>query len=152
MAEARSRVQDLVYRLRERGYRVTPQRAAVLKALTDRDIHPTVEQIYESVRGDFPMTSLATIYKTLAVLRDVGAVSELRIDGGGTRYDGCTDTPHPHLICEVCGRITDLNMAPIGSTIDEVEDQTGYRIMSHRHNFFGICPDCRSEGDTPSSL
>jgi len=150
MGEAENRLHDLISRLRERGYRVTPQRAAVLKVLTGRDNHPTVEQIYESVRIDLPMTSLATVYKTLAVLKEVGAVCELRIDGRGTRYDGCRDGSHPHLICLCCGRITDLDIAPIGGTIEEVEIQTGYRIVSHRHDFFGTCPDCRNDGEPAS--
>jgi Fur family peroxide stress response transcriptional regulator len=150
MVEAEARMHDLTSRLRERGYRVTPQRAAVLKVLTERDNHPTVEQIYESVRIDFPMTSLATVYKTLAVLKEVGAVCELRIDGGGTRYDGCRNEPHPHLICVRCGEITDLDIAPIGGTIEEVEIRTGYRVVSHRHNFFGTCPDCRGDGEDQS--
>lgn len=149
MGEVGARTYDMISRLRQRGYRVTPQRAAVLKALTSGGSHPTVEQIYENVRAAFPMTSLATIYKALAVLKEVGAVCELRIDGGGTRYDGRRDEPHPHLICVRCGRITDLDITPTGGTIKEVEDRTGYRVVSHRNDFFGVCPDCRSDnGDS----
>jgi len=143
IVEFDTRTNALISRLRERGYRVTPQRAAVVKALVRPGLHPTVEQIYGHVRGEFPMTSRATVYKTLAVLRDMGAVCELRVGGGGIRYDGCADQPHPHLVCTTCGRICDLDLAPVENTIAEIEERTGYRIVSHRRDFFGVCPDCQ---------
>jgi Fur family peroxide stress response transcriptional regulator len=152
MAETEARLESLISRLRERGYRATPQRAAVLRALTAGDDHPTAEQIYDNVRAEFPMTSLATIYKTLAVLKEVDAICELAIGGGGTRYDGCRDDPHPHLICVRCNRVVDLDNLHLGETIEEVENLTGYKILSHRHDYFGVCTECRESCEGQSNL
>jgi Fur family peroxide stress response transcriptional regulator len=140
MGEAR--LEGLISKLRQRGYRVTPQRAAVLRVLATSEEHPSVEQIYEMVRADFPMTSLATVYKTLALLRDLGEVFELSIVGGGTRYDGCRPDFHPHLICVRCKRIVDLDAAPGGQGCEDVQERTGYHVLSHRHDFYGVCPEC----------
>ena len=147
MFQAETRIEELISKLREQGYRVTPQRAAVVRVLASSQEHPSVEQIYDLVQADFPMTSLATVYKTLAVLKDMGEVFELTIAGQSSRYDGCRPHSHPHLICVDCGRITDLDIAPVGETCEKVAKRTGYRILHHRHDFFGVCPDCAGDSE-----
>ncbi|MFB0536441.1 MAG: Fur family transcriptional regulator [Anaerolineae bacterium] len=67
MANLEARLEELIARLRERGHRLTPQRMAVLKILAASERHPSVGQIYERVKVDFPMASLATIYKTVTL-------------------------------------------------------------------------------------
>lgn len=145
MADAEDRSSEVLNQLRQRGYRVTPQRAAVLDAVLVCADHPTVEQIHERVRATLPMTSLATVYKALAVLKEVGAVCELQVDHSGTRYDARSADAHAHVVCVDCGAIVDLDIATLPCTIEEVEALTGYRIDSHRHEFFGACPACAAE-------
>ena len=145
MAEPQSRLDQVISRLREKGYRLTPQRHAVLKILTTSEEHPSVEQIYEYVKTDFPMTSLATIYKTVMRLKEIGEVLELNFCIGSSRYDGKRPYPHPHLICIRCKKIVDSD---VGSAIEfsqELSQKTGYRIVSHRLDFFGICPHCQEK-------
>ena len=77
MADPEARLDEMITRLKERGHRLTPQRMAVLKILAVSEGHPSVEQIYERVKVDFPMTSLATVYKTVALLKEMGEVLEL---------------------------------------------------------------------------
>ena len=109
-----TRYDHLLTRLRQDGFRLTPQRMAVLRVLADDTGHPTVEQVYDRVRTDYPTTSLATIYKTIDMLKGIGEVLELSV-GESHRYDGRDPRPHPHLICEVCGAITDLALdGPLG--------------------------------------
>ena len=67
MTHPGTRYAALVDKLKQRGYRITPQRAAILKVFTESQDHPTVEQVYEQIKADFPMTSLATIYKTVTL-------------------------------------------------------------------------------------
>ena len=80
MADSDARLQELVRVLRDRGYRLTPQRMAVLSILSASEGHPSVQQIYNQVREDFPMTSLGTIYKTVTLLREMGEVLELDLN------------------------------------------------------------------------
>jgi Fur family peroxide stress response transcriptional regulator len=135
----------MVAHLREEGRRVTPQRMAVLKILAASDEHLSVQQIYERVRRDFPTTSLATIYSTVTLLSELGEVLELGLGDGCARYDGRSQ-PHPHLICIECRRVTDLEAAMVGGLPKEVADQTGYEIVRHRFDLFGICPECQAQG------
>ena len=145
MTDSDVRLGALIARLREQGYRLTPQRKAVLKALADSEEHPSVEQIYARVRRDFPMTSLATVYKTVTLLKDMGEVLELGFSDGSNRYDGNKPYPHPHLICVMCRQILDPDINALRDLPQEVAENTGYRVVSHRLDFFGVCPDCQKQ-------
>ncbi len=145
MVDPQVRLDELVIRLRERGYRLTPQRMAVLKVLATSQEHPSVERIYERVKVDFPMTSLATIYKTVTLLKEMGEVWELGFSDDSNRYDGNKPYPHPHLICTRCKSIVDLEVATLSELSQEVARSTGYRILGHRLDFLGICPQCQDK-------
>ena len=82
------RYHQMLVKLKEHEFRLTPQRLAVLKVLAVSDGHPTVERIYETVRVEFPTTSIATIYKTVNLLKQLNEVLELGFPDGSNRYDG----------------------------------------------------------------
>ena len=145
MDKFQARLEELVARLREQGHRLTPQRMAVLKTLVTNEEHLSVEQIYERVRADFPMTSLATIYKTVAVLKEMGEVLELGFSNDSNRYDGSKPYPHPHLICIKCKNIVDIDISTLDALSLKIAQKTGYRIVNHRLDFFGICPQCQEK-------
>ena len=145
MVESRARLKKVIARLRGRGCRLTPQRMAVLQVLIGNREHLGAEQIYERVKADFPMTSLTTIYKTLAVLKEMGEVLEIGLGTDGARYDGNNPRPHPHLICIECGSIIDVDVTDLSELPQEVAQRTGYQIVSHRFDFFGICPQCQEK-------
>ncbi|HID61861.1 MAG TPA: transcriptional repressor [Anaerolineae bacterium] len=145
MADHQARLDEMIAKLRERGYRLTPQRMAVLRILSASEEHPSVEQIYERVKAEFPMTSLATVYKTLTLLKEMGEVLELGFSDDSNRYDGAQPYPHPHLICIKCRNIIDAKVATLSELPQEVARSTGYRIVSQRLDFFGICPGCQEK-------
>ena len=144
MPDPDTRLKELVAKLKERNHRLTPQRLAVLRILVASQGHPSVERIYEQIRPDFPMTSLATVYKTVTLLKEMDEVLELSFNNGGNRYDGSKPYPHPHLICTQCGAIEDLEVDALRGIPHQVAQDTGYRIVSHRLDFFGICQKCQA--------
>jgi len=146
MVEPQTRLDEMITSLKEQGHRLTPQRMAVLKILAADEGHPSVEQVYERVKVDFPMTSLATIYKTVTLLKEMGEVLELGFSDDSNRYDGHKPYPHPHLICTKCKNIVDPEVATLNELHQDVAQSTGYQIVNHRLDFFGICPQCR-EGE-----
>jgi len=139
-----TRLKELVARLRQQNCRLTPQRMAVLKVLAASKGHPSVEWIYEQIKPDFPTTSLATVYKTVTLLKEMGEVLELGFGDGGNRYDGNRPYPHPHLICTRCNTIEDLEADVLTSVPQQIAQNSGYQILSHRLDFFGICPRCQA--------
>ena len=131
--------------LREAGQRITPQRLAVLKILAKSSEHPSVERIYEQVAREFPTTSLATVYKTLTLLKSLDQVLELGFAHWGSRYDGKIPYPHPHAVCVRCGAIADPDLPQVEEMAQEMARRSGYRIDRHQLDFFGLCPDCRKK-------
>jgi len=140
------RLEQMTKVLREKGCRLTPQRLALLKIIARREGHYSVDQIYELIKLDFPTTSLATIYKTLSLLKEMGEVLELNFASAGSRYNGNKPYPHPHLMCTRCGQILDSESREAAELSLEMAEKTGYQITHHQLNFFGLCPICQKEG------
>ena len=145
MVEADKRLAELTVKLKEQGYRLTPQRMAVLKILASSEGHPSVDKIYDQVKKSFPMTSLGTVYKTITLLKEMGEVLELGFSDGSNRYDGNKPYPHPHLICIKCKKIIDPEINTLKSLPKAVAENSGYKIVGHRLDFYGICPECQAK-------
>jgi Fur family peroxide stress response transcriptional regulator len=146
MVDPKTRFEELVAKLREQKYRLTPQRIALLRLLAASEGHPSASQLYEQMKDQFPTTSLATVYKTLNVLKEIDEVLELGFSDDDNRYDGSRPYPHPHLICVRCRKIMDPEVSIAQDLVQQVAQQSGYQIVSHRVDFYGVCPDCR-EGE-----
>jgi Fur family peroxide stress response transcriptional regulator len=146
VADPPKRLEQIVKALRDKGCRLTPQRLAMLRIIAKSAGHPSAEQIYAQIKGDFSTTSLATTYKTLSLLKDIGEVLELTFASVGSRYDGNRPYPHPHVICTKCGQILDPEFTAMAEISQEMARQTGYKINHQQLNFFGLCPKCQKEG------
>ena len=138
------RLRQLMAALRSRGLRLTPQRLAILHLLAKSEGHPTIEGIYERLRGEFPTMSLATVYKTVTLLKELGEVLELGFpEEGSRRYDGAKPYPHPHIICVHCKKILDPELGDLSPLLESARLKTGFRILSHRLDILGVCPECQ---------
>ncbi len=143
MPESDQRFQQLVSKLKAREYRMTPQRAALLRLIAESDRHPSAAHLYGQIAEQFPTTSLATVYKTLNLLKELSEVLELGFSDDDNRYDGHRPYPHPHLICVRCRKITDPDVGLVRDLAEEIGRTTGYQVLSHRLDFYGLCPECR---------
>jgi Fur family peroxide stress response transcriptional regulator len=139
------RLAQMLAKLKGRDFRLTPQRLAILTILASSEEHPTVDEIYLEVRKRFPTTSIATVYKTVALLKELNEVLELGFPDGSNRYDGNRPYPHPHAICTKCRRIMDPVISSVNELSDEMRKKTGYTISFHRLDFFGLCPECQGK-------
>lgn len=138
------RLNDLLDSLRAKGLRMTPQRLAILRALVMDTDHPTAEELHRRLHGEFPTMSLATVYKTIVLLKRHGEVMELEFSARDNRFDAFNSRPHPHLICTGCGKVMDPDVPGLADMIQRLQDDTGYAVTSHRLDFYGLCPDCRA--------
>jgi Fur family peroxide stress response transcriptional regulator len=145
MSEPNSRLQDLVSSVRSQGHRLTPQRMAVLTILAESHAHPSAQEIYQQVKQDFPMTSLATVYKTITMLKEMGEVLELKFCDDCSRYDARNPIPHPHLVCVCCKKIVDCECDALEDLTRQVVERSGYEMLGHRLDLLGLCPDCQKE-------
>jgi Fur family peroxide stress response transcriptional regulator len=135
---------SIIEALRNKGYKATPQRIAICRfALKSRD-HPTAQKIYEEVRKMHPTVSLATVYKTLQVLRELGLVQELSLPQGQTRFD-CNMRPHVNLVCLRCGNITDLDDSAAQDIVKKVATSTEFTVAGQRLDIYGLCQNCSTK-------
>lgn len=151
MTQKPTRLESLIRRLKDNGHRLTPQRLAIVAALANSTAHPTAEQIHKMILKDFPTTSLATVYKTITMLKEQGEVIELSFGDMGSRFDARDADPHPHIICTQCGQVFDLDVGEAFDAIDfdavakTMAQKTGFRIESYRLDFYGVCSKCQDK-------
>lgn len=144
MTDPKLRYQTLILKLRKRGCRLTSHRLALAHLIAISDGHPSAAQIYEILRIQFPTISLATIYKTLTLLKDEGEVLEIDLHDE-CRYDGNKPYPHPHLICNQCKRIIDGDESQILDKLNqEIQEKYKFQIIRHQLIYYGLCEDCQA--------
>jgi len=125
---------------RHLNIKLTPQRIAILDCLKGNKSHPSAEDIYKSVKKEFPTMSFATVYNTLEALKNKGNILELKIDSAKKRYDpDCTR--HHHLICTKCKNIVDIFKDFKLHLSDDLTE--GFDMIGNSIEFFGICRECK---------
>jgi len=144
MAEAQVRYNQLIAKLREQGYRLTSQRLALVRLIAASEGHPNAAQLYERLKKQFPTVSPATVYKLLALLKELGEVLEIDLRDD-SHYDGNRPEPHPHLICLRCHQIIDGAVELDPALIRQLERKSGYHIVRHQVAFYGLCPECQKK-------
>lgn len=135
---------ELVARLQSAGYRLTPQRLALVHLLARDDTHPSADQIFARLRTEYPAISLATVYNTLDVLVELGEALTLDLHEGCTRYDVRRPSAHPHVVCRTCGRVADLEVGGLDAFVSEARGASAFGDLQPRIYFDGLCPDCTS--------
>jgi Fur family peroxide stress response transcriptional regulator len=138
------KVEELVERCRARGMNVTPQRIAIYRALVEAHDHPSPEALYRRVLPDMPSMSLATIYKALDALVDLGLAQEVSATGDIKRYDA-NMSRHHHLLCTGCGAIRDFD----DEALDRVAPPRrlgGFVPHSVSVQISGLCSSCARQG------
>jgi len=135
---------DLLHR---RGYRVTGQRLAVLRAVSTES-HLTADAVAETVRAELGAISLQAVYDVLAVLVDVGLVRRIQPAGSPARFEARVRDNHHHVICRICGRTADVDCAVGSAPCLTAVDDMGYQIDEAEVIYWGRCPACQSQTPT----
>ena len=119
------------------------QRDAIIKFLMTRKDHPTADMVYMNIKEEFPKISLGTVYRNLALLSERGEIPKaILTKEEQTIYDACTD-PHYHFVCQECGAVIDLEMAPIDEKLKEIASENfPGKITQNIVYFKGICKNC----------
>ena len=136
------RLQELICEFKQHGYKMTPQRRAIIEIIVGCvSVHPTAEQIHERMLAKMPDTSLATVYNTLRELVAIGQVYELNLGHGVRQYE-LSRSEHAHLVCLDCGKIEDVkgDFHQLGSLFS---DHNGFRPVRHQVTIFGHCSACQ---------
>lgn len=132
--------------LKERGMRVTPQRAYIWRVLVGSGGHFTAEELKEQVERTLPGLEVSTVYRTLEALNEVGLVVESRLPEGPRIFEANPD-PHPHLVCEGCGDIHHLETTDHRRMLESLNREAADFEVRKLHVFgAGLCADCARDG------
>jgi Fur family ferric uptake transcriptional regulator len=127
-----------------KGLRSTDQRRLIVETFFQAPNHVSIEELLAEVRAQDPRVGYATVYRTLKLLAECGVAFERRFGDGLTRYELADDTTHhDHLICVECGKITEFEEPRIEELQEQIAQQYGYELRSHKHEMYGICPECQ---------
>ena len=143
MTDPDRRFDELIATLKGHNFRLTPQRMELVHLIALSEGHPSAAQLYKTIRERFPTISQATVYKTLALLKELNQVVEINLHDD-SHYDGNRPEPHPHLVCIKCNKIVDSDLE-LGDSIRRLEESSGYQVVRPQITLFGLCPDCREE-------
>jgi Fur family peroxide stress response transcriptional regulator len=130
-------------------YRLTKQRAAVLRALGD-GTHLSAETILERVRADMPGVSLGTIYRTLDILREIGLVQVFSHGGIAARYEATLEKHH-HMLCSVCRSLVNVRVDSLAQIAQSIATEQGYTEIDFAMTIVGRCPGCSKRSAQPTS-
>ena len=136
-------MEQIVASLRDEGFRITPQRMAIVDYLLKTEDHPSAEFIHKVIRKRYPMVSLSTVYKTLDLLREKNLVNEMDVDGEA-RFDAHTDE-HINLVCMNCGKIDDIDEDSLREIQAKAARKSKYLILKSSFELSGYCGDCKSK-------
>lgn len=133
--------------LREQAFRLTPQRQAIMEILlSNTGEHLNAEEIFKAAREKFPDLGLATVYRTLELLVDLGVVNKIQFNEECSRYEYNPDSDkhsHHHLICLKCGGITEFDEDLLDELEKKIARQNNFTVTDHCLRFYGYCAKCR---------
>jgi len=134
---------DIVSKLSNQGYRLTPQRMMILSAIENSDDHISAEEIYVQVVAKYPHVNISTVYRTLELLKGLGLVTETDLGEGRVRYHPADKGQHHHLVCQECGAIIDLDESVLSSLKSALLREYEFRADLRHLAIFGKCANCR---------
>jgi len=137
----------LIADLKERGIRVTPQRAIILQAIESLEGHVTADEIFDKVQRVNEYISLATVYRTLDMLKDLGLVAESHMGTTTTHYALKTHGDHHHAVCRICGRAVDLPTDFFDPMAARLRSEHGFIADVNHMVVLGWCERCQPAGE-----
>jgi Fur family ferric uptake transcriptional regulator len=135
---------ELATLLKQKGYKLTPQRRAVINAIAKSNTHVTPAELFEKARAEHTGVGLVTVYRTIKLLSDIGLICEMYTDGDSKSYL-LRKLPehHHHLVCSGCGVVVDFSGCDLNDLERQLVDSTGFVMEGHLLEFRGRCPDCQ---------
>jgi Fur family ferric uptake transcriptional regulator len=138
--------------MEKKGLRSTKQREHIVETFFAHPDHVSIEELLALVRERDPSIGYATVYRTLKLLTESGVAFERKFGDGLTRYELADDeSHHDHLICVECKRIVEFEEPRVEAMQDEIAEKHGFVLRSHKHELYGVCPDCQRKAKLATS-
>jgi Fur family ferric uptake transcriptional regulator len=139
-------------KLQERQHKMTPQRQIVLQIFLDHPgEHLSAEDVHGLLRDKRAEIGLATVYRSLELLSNLGILQKMEFGDGCSRYEVNTTDPkahhHHHLICTRCNKVIEFEDDLLDDLERDICSKSGFKIQDHQVKFFGICKECQADSE-----
>jgi len=128
--------------LREKGYRLTPQRELVLSAVDELG-HATPDEVLEKVHEQAAAVNISTVYRTLELLEELGLVRHAHLSDRAPTYHSTRTPQHVHLVCRSCGAVLDADVEEFSAMTRALDANHGFEPDLGHLTVFGLCENCR---------
>jgi Fur family ferric uptake transcriptional regulator len=135
---------ELLRNLRQRGYRLTPQREMILQVICESHCHLTADEIITRIRQRYPYLNKSAVYRTLDLLTRLGFVNPTDFGQGGVTYETHQHPHHHHLVCRKCGKMTEVDESVFASVAKKLRDEYAFSPDLDHFAIFGLCRKCQS--------
>lgn len=136
--------EPLVAAMDSAGYRLTEPRRVVAELIAAREGHFTAADLLVDAKARRLGIGRATIFRALDLLTELDVLERLDLPSGEHAYVPCRPAHHHHIVCSVCGRVTDVDDQGLASALEQIEHRTGWQVETHRLELYGRCPRCRT--------
>jgi Fur family ferric uptake transcriptional regulator len=133
------------------GRRVTRQRRLVMQVLQDNPGHLEVEAVYALAKARDPHISLPTVYRTLAVLKEMGLVEDHTLGEDHAHFEAVSETPHYHFACLKCGQVMEFDAPQVMQVVRALSEREGLQVTDVHLLLSGYCAQCRTGGTDAKS-
>ena len=140
-----TRPEDWQERLRAKGYRLTPQRELVLRAV-ERLGHATPDEVFAAVRAESSAVNISTVYRTLELLEELQLVRHAHLTDRAPTYHSSTAPPHVHMVCRQCGKVSEVAQDVIDPMTEALQERYGFATDVGHLTVFGTCGECQAAG------
>lgn len=138
-------MQDSIeYKLKEQGYKITPQRRRIIEAFSKAKNHLlSAEKVYEWINNHHQKIDLSTIYRNIELMMSIGLLKKISLDNQVDQYKlSVTNEHHHHIVCISCGKSEIFKNCPVLSIEDKLIDQLGFTPIEHKLEILGYCQEC----------
>jgi len=136
-------VHDYITKIRSLGYRLTPQRRLVMEILEESQEHIDAERLFFQAKRRDPNISLATVYRSLALLKEAGLVQEHHLGEEHGHFETAGAIPHYHFTCLKCGQVIEFEAPQVRAMVDVLGESKDLQVTQIQLHLSGYCSNCR---------
>ena len=137
-------MKGIIELLQSKGYKMTPQRRTVIKALFECGQFPTAQDILEYAKEITPDMGIDTVYRNLNLLTEIGVLNQINIKNRDVSVFEIVTNHHHHLICLSCGKTECVDYCPVAEDSEKIAQEKNFKIMGHSLEFYGYCSTCQA--------
>ncbi|MCB1167817.1 MAG: transcriptional repressor [Leptospiraceae bacterium] len=150
MVPNQSKLAFSLQKIKDLGYRLTPQRIEILETIIESDNALTVQEIHAAIKIKHPHVSLDTIYRNLSTLTEAGLVGQINLQSReSAKFEFQGKHHHHHAVCLSCKKSFCLDDCSVSEAFEKQMKEANFRPVTHIFEVYGYCSECQESDEIP---